>query len=175
MDEVFGSENFVSHDHVSEDELAARQRRLLAGAVDYLLWYARDYERVKYRQLFHDEGARRRGAGYDQVLELADGTRTAADCEAADELSAERCSAVHAGQSDESATSVEQTAIFAVRVRWQDATDLAKGDGRRRRRDGAARDRRSADAAGNTLRYVRFVDDFPAFRVTNVWTDTGGR
>jgi adenine-specific DNA-methyltransferase len=29
-------------------------------------------------------------------------------------------------------------------------------------------------AAGNTLRYVRYVDDFPVYPLTNVWTDTGG-
>ncbi len=42
LDEVFGSENFVSLDHVHED--AAERRRhelLLGGRADYLLWYAR--------------------------------------------------------------------------------------------------------------------------------------
>ena len=27
---------------------------------------------------------------------------------------------------------------------------------------------------GNTLAYVRFIDDFPAFQLTNVWMDIGG-
>ena len=28
--------------------------------------------------------------------------------------------------------------------------------------------------AGNTLRYIRFIDDFPALPLTNVWNDVGG-
>ena len=41
LDEVFGSENFVSHDHVHENERASVSE-LLASVSDYLLWYAKD-------------------------------------------------------------------------------------------------------------------------------------
>src|SRR5262249_37719620 len=29
------------------------------------------------------------------------------------------------------------------------------------------------DIAGGTLRYVRYIDDFPVFPLTNLWEDTG--
>ncbi|EDN65445.1 hypothetical protein BGP_6557 [Beggiatoa sp. PS] len=53
--------------------------KYLKGVSDFILWYAKDSERVKYRQLLSIKKA---GAGdnpgkrYDQ-LELADGTRRA--------------------------------------------------------------------------------------------------
>jgi len=31
---------------------------------------------------------------------------------------------------------------------------------------------RRLEAIGDTLRYVRFLDDFPVYPITNVWSDT---
>ena len=44
MDEVFGEENFVCADRLSEDELASTARSL-ASVVDYILWYAQEQRR----------------------------------------------------------------------------------------------------------------------------------
>jgi adenine-specific DNA-methyltransferase len=41
-----------------------------------------------------------------------------------------------------------------------------------RHQEGASR-RSVRRLAANSLRYIRFVDDFPYRRRTNVWTDTG--
>ena len=60
MDEVFGSENFVSHDHVQErpswshgGRTCSAPSRLSSSGT------RRTSSAVKYRQLYHDEGARR--------------------------------------------------------------------------------------------------------------------
>ena len=61
LDEVFGSKNFVSlitFKKTSAVGSFAGGTNVIAGASDYLLWYARDVERVKYRQLFRDKEAR---------------------------------------------------------------------------------------------------------------------
>src|SRR5205807_2959525 len=50
LDEVFGSSNFCSL--VPFSKTTGQTTRLLAETNDYLLWYARDVERVKYYQLF---------------------------------------------------------------------------------------------------------------------------
>ena len=55
MDEVFGAENFVRVDHASRKRVAPGVRLVddaLPAVADYLLWYARDRDAVKYRQLF---------------------------------------------------------------------------------------------------------------------------
>lgn len=52
MDEVFGAENFCAE--IAFAKTSGRTPRLLSEVSDYLLWYARDTERVKYRQLFEE-------------------------------------------------------------------------------------------------------------------------
>ena len=62
LDEVFGSENFVSPDHVRKDD-GHDWTSCLPGTTDYLLWYAKDREHVKYRQLYLRRSDRRRRCG----------------------------------------------------------------------------------------------------------------
>ena len=50
MDEVFGSGNFVSQITVSKT--GSLTGELLSSVADYIVWYARDVRRVKYRKLF---------------------------------------------------------------------------------------------------------------------------
>ncbi|MBH2009797.1 MAG: site-specific DNA-methyltransferase [Xanthomonadaceae bacterium] len=50
MDEVFGSENFVSQ--ISFQKTGGATSALLATVDDYLIWYARDKTSVKFRPLF---------------------------------------------------------------------------------------------------------------------------
>ena len=52
MDEVFGAENF--HAQINFKSTSALGAKGLAQAYDYILWYARDLERMKFRPLFRD-------------------------------------------------------------------------------------------------------------------------
>ena len=52
MDEVFGSENFVSL--VTFNTTTARTAKYLNQICDYLVWYSKDLSNLKYRQLFSD-------------------------------------------------------------------------------------------------------------------------
>ena len=54
MDEVFGAECFVSQ--ISFQTTSGFQTRTLATLGDFLLWYARDPERLKVRKLFEERG-----------------------------------------------------------------------------------------------------------------------
>lgn len=49
-DEIFGSENYVSI--ISIKKTAGLGAKLLANSFDYLVWYARDISKLKFRQLF---------------------------------------------------------------------------------------------------------------------------
>ncbi len=55
LDEVFGSDNFASLISVKK---TATPSLLIDSGFFYLIWYARDVTRVKYRQLFLDRTAR---------------------------------------------------------------------------------------------------------------------
>lgn len=71
MDEVFGSENFVS-EIVFKKNLPLGTSGL-AGIFDYVLWYSKDKQNIKYRQLF-EEKPLGQGTGYTWV-ELENGER----------------------------------------------------------------------------------------------------
>src|SRR5881396_1119874 len=50
MDEVFGSENFMSL--ISFKKTGSLDTKTLSTVVDYIIWYARNAESVKYRPIF---------------------------------------------------------------------------------------------------------------------------
>ena len=52
MDEVFGSENFVKI--INFKKSAGQSDRLLTGIFDYIIWYCKDIDKIKFRQLFSD-------------------------------------------------------------------------------------------------------------------------
>jgi adenine-specific DNA-methyltransferase len=53
LGEVFGTNNLIAN--ITFSKTAAQSSTLLPGVCDYLLWFAKDKERVKYRQLFKDK------------------------------------------------------------------------------------------------------------------------
>jgi adenine-specific DNA-methyltransferase len=75
LDEVFGPHNFVSL--ITYSKTSGATADLLPGTADYIVWYAKNREVVKYRRIFATKAIGGAGAGkYDQV-ELADGSRRA--------------------------------------------------------------------------------------------------
>src|SRR5206468_2039637 len=50
MDEVFGARNFCSL--ITFQKTTSQTSKLLSTVSDYLLWYARDIEQVKFRRLY---------------------------------------------------------------------------------------------------------------------------
>ena len=67
LDEVFGSDNFVSLIHFQKTGGASTE--LLASTVDYLLWYGKDVENVKCRQLYVERKTGETSLDrYDQIL-----------------------------------------------------------------------------------------------------------
>jgi adenine-specific DNA-methyltransferase len=71
MEEVFGSENFCAI--ITIAKTAGATSELMAGIADYLLWFAKDKNHVKYRQLYTDK-AGGEGDNEYRFLLLADGT-----------------------------------------------------------------------------------------------------
>ena len=78
MDEVFGAENFVSTNRISERQ-QVRPARYLAGTCDYFVWYAKDDEAVKYRPCF--VFAKRARTMRYAMVELSSGERRRASGE----------------------------------------------------------------------------------------------
>jgi len=71
MDEIFGPKNFCSI--ITFQTAAGQPTKLLASVSDYLLWYAKDKERIKYRQLYHPREKSVVDSTFNWI-ELLDGT-----------------------------------------------------------------------------------------------------
>jgi adenine-specific DNA-methyltransferase len=71
LEEVFGKANFVSQ--VTIAKTAGATAELLPGISDYILWFAKNLEAVKYRQTFQEKSGPASGAGEYKYVVEADG------------------------------------------------------------------------------------------------------
>ena len=173
LDEVFGSSNFASQIAFKTTTGAgsfAGGTDLLASVANHILWYARNKDAVKYRQLYQRKAIGGSGGNaYFRVQEPGGLRRngTTAELEEPGELRIFR-----ADNLTSQTTRVGQTTVFSVAV-GPTTYSPAKG-GWKTNRQGMDR-LRKADrliGLGNTLSYVRFFDDFRVFPFTNQWDDT---
>src|SRR5262249_33877855 len=72
MDEVFGAENLLSI--VTFEKTSSATTKTLPTTCDYLLWYAKEREAVKFRKLFVPKILGSAGATEYKRVELADST-----------------------------------------------------------------------------------------------------
>ena len=73
MDEVFGSENFVSL--ICYSKTGGLGTSLLDGIFDFILWYSNDISKIKYRQLYFEKEFGGDGASKYNSVELISGER----------------------------------------------------------------------------------------------------
>ena len=163
MDEVFGSENFVSM--ITFRKTTGVQSSYVASVSDYLLWYAKDKTLGKFRELYREktidnnynyllvpEGEKRR-LPKSETQAISDSARIFRY----DHL-------LSAGASSQDQKFGFQNQIFEPpsRNHWktsvQGLNTLAKA-GR-------------IEIRGRTINYLRFLSDFPLFPYTNFWNDT---
>ncbi|CAN5840496.1 site-specific DNA-methyltransferase [soil metagenome] len=172
MDEVFGNENFVSQITFKTTSGAgsfAGGTNVIPGVVDHLLWFSRSLERIKYRQLFRDKEVGGAGGTGLQFAEDPDGNRRRAGSE---DVAGAGGRLFGASPMTSQTTRVGQTTVFPVE--FDGRTYVPAKGGWKTNRGGMRRlaDARRLIAFGSSLRYVRFLDDFPAFPFTNLWDDT---
>lgn len=179
LDEVFGSGNAVAV--ITFAKTSGATSELLPVTTDYLLWYAKDRERVKFRQVYLDKTPGGEGGSAYIRVELPDGTRrTMKAAEQADPSLLPAGSRIYTldnltsqsigrekGEGAASWFPVDldgKTFRPTMQSRWK--TNEA---GMERLKAG----RRLEATSGGGLRYVRFVDDFPVYPLGNNWSDTG--
>ena len=162
MDEVFGRENLVSL--ISFSKTTGFSGKYLSSVTDYLVWYARDYGHLKYRQLSSEKQQGEEGATkYRPVKDIValrnsgfEKTRLATS----DQLTSQ-------GASSHS----EQLFIFGDRE-WLPPAGLHWKTTVEGMHKLALAGRIMVE--GNSIRYARFLDDFPVYPINNVWDDIGG-
>lgn len=168
MDEVFGAENCVSI--ITFKKTTTASGGLLATVNDFLVWYAKDKSRFRpnsvylpkglepdavYRYVEGSDGNERAlTAAEIAVGRVPDGTRLFA----LDNLTSPR----PAGEGDLKSFDFKGQTYKVTKGTFKtDARGMA-----------ALASANRLGVSGSTLRYKRFVDDFPVKPIDNVWTDT---
>jgi adenine-specific DNA-methyltransferase len=168
LDEVFGSENFISL--ITFATTTTTTGEYLAGTSDFLLWYAKDKEQLKYRQVYRIKEPGAAGASGYSSVELPGGERVRLSSLGGSPPDGSRVFTIDNLTSPRVRSG--RTGYYPVTFRGH---EFLPGKGEwKTNREGMQR-LQAADrleAAGNTLRYVRYIDDFPAFPISNRWDDT---
>jgi adenine-specific DNA-methyltransferase len=170
LDEVFGAENFVSIIAFTKAAGGLESVERVGSRLDYLVWYAKDIERIKYRALF-EKRTDAIESGFD-MIELPDGTRRRLTAE-------ERKLQVPVPEGSRLFMSVLMTkpgpgSKFEVEFegrkyepgrRWWGTTKEGIQEVIRQKR---------VIATENSLRFVKYLDDFQFKSLSNLWDGLGG-
>jgi adenine-specific DNA-methyltransferase len=151
LEEVFGPDNLVCE--IVVQKTGGQTSDYLASVADYCLWYAKDLANLKYRQAYREKVAgigHGSGARYDQL--------------------------------DESGRHFQWTALVSNRppgsfpVNFEGKVWTPSGGYWKTGELGFPRLIKAGriGAGVRTLRYKRYLDDFPAYEVSNLWTDVAG-
>jgi adenine-specific DNA-methyltransferase len=174
MDEVLGSENFcslIAFKKTSGAGSLALGTDVLASTCDYIVWYAKDKDSIKFHQLYVPK-ASGEGQGAYTWLELEDGSRRKLTAAERDDLStAPRTAKVFRADNLQSQSGVDTT---RYPVEFEGRTFVPTKGVWKTSRSGMQRlrDSRRLILIGNTLSYVRYFRDFPVQSINNFWDDT---
>lgn len=172
MDEIFGAENFCAV--ISFQKTGGFSPTLIPRICDFLLWYAKTKDRVKFQKLWQLRPLTQEEATFFEMVELANGTRRALTKEEKQQISNlpsdwrifARNPLISEGYTESLAYSFEfEGSPFKPPANSHWKTTL---DGMKR-----LRDTRRLAVKGNTLRFVRYHSDFPFLPLDNHWSDTG--
>jgi len=179
LDEVFGSNNYVTT--VSFTKTSSSTSPYLGGTVDYILWFAKDLSRMKYRPIFRTKSLAGEGAEMYTRVALADGNRRSlTDDERLGKVplaAGARPYRLDNLTSQAMGREKGEGAASWFEVRIGDRSFLPSMQARWKTNEAgmmrliiASR----VEAPGSMPQYVRFLDDFPAFPYTEIWSDVGG-
>ncbi len=167
LDEVFGSENFCRL--ITFTKTSGQTDNLMSSVSDYVLWYAKRREVVKYRQMYLDKSLTGAGGGYyTKVIEPDGKRRGLTDEETVSPDLLPKGSRIYRLDN-----LISQSPGTRYDVKFQGKTYYPTGYWKTEqalmpRLIWADR----VEARANSLAYIRFLDDFPVYEITSTWTDT---
>lgn len=169
LDEVYGRDCFVSIIQVVKTSgLSAKDR--MPTACDYIVWYSRDREKLKYRQLYSPKEAGREGlSGYTRI-QLPDGSRRKLT---ADEMHGRTTLPAGARRYKlDNLTKPGPGSRYEFTYEGVTYTPGKRWWGMPIESMESLAERQRLEASGRNLWYVRFWDDFAWSPRNNLWTDT---
>ncbi|WP_425044649.1 site-specific DNA-methyltransferase [Primorskyibacter sp. S87] len=177
MDEVFGEENFVAQ--ISVKKTSGATSDYMPGTVDYIVFFAKNKPRLKYRQQYLE---RELGDDGDKTYRFLDG----------EDFSRRGLSAVEIAEVKKTKARFR---VFRQQTMTSQSIGREKGEGAaswfgvtlagktikppataRWKTNEIGMERlaksRRVEPTGRLISYIRFHGDFPVYPVTDLWTDT---
>lgn len=174
MDEVFGSDNFICM--ISYTTSSGFTSNYLSRAGDYILWYARSADKLKYRQIYVEKASpfEDNKSRYNQV-ELPNGIRRAITKEERNDINLlEKGTKVFTvGAIDSQGTNGEDTPFDFEGRTFRPAKGRHWTCNYPNGLESLKKKKRLI-IQGNTLSFVRYHSDFPFQTINNLWSDIGG-
>ena len=176
LDEVFGSENFVSQ--IIYTKTSGFTANTIGNVADFIIWYAKDIDKIKIRKLFIDKEYEIDGGEY-RYLQLADGRiMTVSEWEKTNgqrfvyENRPPQSKVFRPGDiSSQGRASQPQPFEFNGKIyeltsdrHW--TANYPNGMNR-------LKELKRIIQRDNSLAYMRYFEDFPYKEVNNLWSDTG--
>ena len=176
MDEVFGSENFVSQIVYTKTSGATSQT--IGTVTDFILWYAKSIDGLKHRKLFAPKDFEKDGGLYGKI-ELSSGERFPISQWEKDNNCRFDFNHRPLGSRVYRLTDLtSQTGSDSIRfpINFEGKVYTIKNSrGWRTSEKGMQRiiELKRIQAVKNSLRYINYYDDFPFMEINNLWQDTG--
>lgn len=172
MDEIFGSENFFSL--ITFRKTSPLGASGLPGISDYIIWYAKDIKKIKYRPLFMEKDFG--GDTSYTWLELNDGTRRRMTKEEQNNPELLPKDSRPFRISDLMSSGYTQTCYFDFE--FEGKIHKSRKYSWKTNEVGMKRlikeGRIMVPPGGKVPGYIRYYDDFPVQKLHNLWDDTQG-
>lgn len=170
LDEVFGTDNFVSM--ISYVTSSGFTSGTLSRNGDRIIWFAKDKSQIKFRRLYSKKELPVNDSNY-KYLELPDGTRRLMTTEERQNpfLHPIKSKIYRLGDTtSQGGNNQEQKFEFENQI-YEPSFNRHWSVGL----DGmiALKKEKRLEATGKSISYVRYFDDFPYQQLTDIWTDTG--
>jgi adenine-specific DNA-methyltransferase len=170
MGDVFGAKNFIST--VVFQKTSALGSDILDTTFDYLIWYGKDKTKLKYRQLYQNKEVGQIGGTQYTSVEEKDGLRRRMNKEELADISRlPKDSKIYRPDQLTSQTG-NPTTIFDFDFQGKTYSPAKGGWKTNKAGMEILAKRNRVMGIGNTLCYVRYLNDFPVFGITSLWSDT---
>ena len=165
--DIFGSTNFVSL--ITFKKTTGSTANLLPGVSDYLIWFAKSRTALKYNQLyFEKEAGGLGGSAYGRVETANRERRSLSKPEKLDPKAIPEGSRIYRVDNLTSQSPGTRYDVgyegenFFPKGYWKTDVNFMSRVLKSKR----------AQSSGSNLYYVRFIEDFPVFPLTDNWDDT---
>jgi adenine-specific DNA-methyltransferase len=171
LDEIFGSDNYISQITFKTTSGSSATAGLPA-ITNYILWYAKDRAQYKFRQMYLPKADGKATEDAYSLIELKDGSRRRMTAEEKANPDSRPAGSRIFSLSPFTSQSGGATTGFPIEL---NGVTYSPGRGFWKTNEEGVNKLKAENrlmASGNSLRYVRYLEDFEGLPLTNIWDDT---